>query len=66
LRPRTNHYRCALCGETLFGLTAASKVLKVLVGASGRDNERALMLHGKEIHRCPALGSRTSGAVTSV
>ena len=66
LKRRGSRYECALCGETLLGLTTESKVQKVLVGASGRDNMRALMVDGKEIHRCSALGARTSGSVTAV
>jgi hypothetical protein len=66
VKRRGSRYECALCGETLSGLTPESKVQKVLVGASGRDNVRALMVDGKEIHRCRALGPRTSGSVTAV
>ncbi len=57
---------CALCGATLFGITATAKIQKVIVGASGQENMRAIVVDGKEIHRCPALGPQTSASVHAV
>jgi hypothetical protein len=66
MRWRDGRTECALCGETLVGVTETSKVQKVLVGASGQENMRAILVDGKEVHRCPALGQRVSGSVTSI
>lgn len=64
MRRRSNRVECALCGETLTAIKATSKVRTVLVGRSGQENMRAVIVDGTEIHRCPALGPPT-GAVSS-
>jgi hypothetical protein len=57
---------CALCGTTLSGITPRSKVQKVIVGSSGRENMRAILVDGVELHRCPALGPPTGRSAASV
>jgi len=48
------------------GITGTSKVQKVLIGASGRQNMRAVIVDGREIHRCPAIGPAAHTATRSV
>ena len=57
---------CALCGQTLFGISSESKVRKVIIGSSGQENMRAVLVDGTEIHRCPALGRPTGAATRAV
>lgn len=66
MRRNGNRVECALCGATLAGITPTSKVQKVIVGVSGVENMRALIVDGIEIHRCPALGPPTGAVISSV
>jgi hypothetical protein len=63
MQKRAEQINCALCGATLFGVSPTSKVVKVIIGVPGGDNLRALMVEGREVHRCPALGPPTSSRV---
>jgi hypothetical protein len=38
----------------------------VIIGASGQENMRAILVDGAEIHRCPALGPPTGKATETV
>jgi hypothetical protein len=66
VRHRRGSTECALCGQTLFGISPESKVRKVIVGSSGEQNMRAVLVDGTEIHRCPALGHPTGAATRAV
>jgi len=66
VRHRRASTECALCGQTLFGISPESKVQKVIVGSSGEENMRAVLVDGTEIHRCPALGPPTGAAARAV
>jgi hypothetical protein len=48
------------------GIKSTSKVQTVLVGVSGQENMRAVIVDGAEIHRCPALGPPTGAVISSV
>lgn len=55
MRWSDDRVECALCGEALVGIAKTSKVRTVLIGASGQPNVRAIVVDGKEIHRCRSL-----------
>ncbi len=56
----------ALCGQTLLGISPESKVQKVIIGSSGEENMRAVLVDGTEIHRRPALGPPTRASARAV
>jgi len=56
LRYTAGRTQCALCGATLFGIPAAAVVRKVVVRVPGHDPVRAIVVDGREIHRCRAFG----------
>ena len=66
MRRRGGGVECALCGQTLSGITPTSKVQKVIVGVSGCENMRVVMVDGVEIHRCRALGPPTGRSAAAV
>jgi hypothetical protein len=51
MRWRDGKYECAQCGAAL-DVAKNALPLVVIIGASGKRNQRALMLGGKEVHRC--------------
>jgi hypothetical protein len=66
LRRRRDRVECALCGQTLTGIRPRSRVQKVIIGASGEENMRAILVDGVEIHRCPALGPPAGTSAAAV
>jgi hypothetical protein len=41
-------------------------VQKLIVGASGRENMRVILVDGREVHRCRALGPPTGTSTAAV
>jgi hypothetical protein len=57
VRRRHGHVECALCGTTLFGITTESKVWMIWsTGTGDHPAMRAVMVDGREVHRCSAMG----------
>jgi hypothetical protein len=52
MRMADGHYECVQCGDVLnISHDAVPRI--VMKAASGRPNERAIVLDGHEIHSCP-------------
>jgi hypothetical protein len=66
VRRSRSRIECALCGQTLSGITPRSRVQKVIAGASGRENMRVVLVDGIEVHRCRALGPPTGRSAAAV
>lgn len=54
-RGRGSNYECALCGVFLVVMTT-QRVRTMLILESGRPTERAILVNGKEVHRCTLHG----------
>jgi len=61
MRLRDGQWECSLCGKAL---EVPSDVLPlvVIITATGRRRERALMVHGEEVHRCEVDPDRSTPA----
>ena len=55
-------YRCTVCGSEVQVGTDGTPVA-VLVGQSGKPNERVVTVAGKEVHRCTFPADRPVAAV---
>jgi hypothetical protein len=51
MRRKGDRYECAMCGEIL-DVADAAKVRTMLIQGSGTPTMRAVLVDGKEIHRC--------------
>jgi hypothetical protein len=45
-------WHCAVCGQRI-DVPLDARPRTVVIGASGKRTERALIYHGREVHRCP-------------
>lgn len=47
-----DRYKCALCGAAL-AVSDETRVRTMIVMTGGQPTARAVLVDGKEIHRCP-------------
>jgi hypothetical protein len=58
LRRTGEHIECLWCNATLDGVPEGARIRTALMQSGGGPTERAILVDGREIHRCERNGER--------